>query len=128
MNQAKNTPGKKASLHVHPWVKEFPGTVTVCDQNGVIIGLNDAAARSFAGQGGTELIGSCLFDCHPEPARSKFINLMKSRRQNIYTIQKDGRRKLVFQTPWYLEDEYAGYLDLAVEIPWDLPHFNRDQK
>jgi len=128
MRQQKKTPRKKASPPDHPWVKEFPGTVTVCDKNGVVIGLNDAAVRGFAEQGGTKLIGSCIFDCHPEPARSKFMDLMKSRRQNIYTIQKDGRRKLVFQTPWYLEGEYAGYLDLTVEIPWEMPHFNRDQK
>lgn len=128
MNQEKRTPRKKAGPGDHPWVKEFPGTVTVCDKNGLIVGLNDAAARGFADQGGTKLIGSCIFDCHPEPARSKFMDLMKSRRQNIYTIQKDGRRKLVFQTPWYLEGEYAGYLDLTVEIPWEMPHFNRDQK
>lgn len=111
---------------IHPWVKEFPGPITVCDKDGTIVGLNDAAVRGFADRGGAGLIGSCAFDCHPEPARSKFRALMDSRRQNIYTIQKEGRRKLVFQTPWYREGEFAGYLDMTIEIPWDMPHFNRD--
>jgi len=53
---------------------------------------------------------------------------MKSRRQNIYTIQKDGRKKLVFQSPWFRNGEFAGYLDMTVEIPWEMPHYNRDQK
>ena len=128
MKSANRAARKKAAGPDHSWVKEFPGTVSVCDKNGVIIDLNDAALRLFAEDGGKKLLGSCIFDCHPEPARSKFKELMQSRRQNIYTIQKDGRRKLIFQTPWYLDGEYAGYLDMSVEIPWEMPHYNRDQK
>jgi hypothetical protein len=113
----------------HAWADEFPGsTITVCDKDGRIIALNGDARRSFAEQGGGRLIGSNIFDCHPEPARTKFRALMDSRRQNIYTIQKGGRRKLVFQTPWFIHGEFAGYLDLTLEIPWDMPHFNRDQE
>jgi len=128
MKPEKRTGGSKAAPTDHPWVKEFPGTVTVCDAEGIIIDLNDASIKQFEERGGARLIGSLIFDCHPEPARTKFKELMKSRRQNIYTIQKDGRRKLVFQTPWHLEGEFAGYLDMTVEIPWEMPHYNRDQK
>ena len=49
----------------HPWVPGFPGTITVCDQGGVIIDLNDAAVLMFADRGGRGLIGSLIFDCHP---------------------------------------------------------------
>jgi PAS domain-containing protein len=128
MKSEMRTAGKKAARPDHPWVNEFPGIITVCDANGTIIDLNDASVRQFAEEGGAKLIGSCIFDCHPEPARSKFKELMKSRRQNIYTIQKDGRRKLIFQTPWYRKGEFAGFLDMTLEIPWEMPHYNRDQK
>jgi hypothetical protein len=133
MKQEKKIPRKKTAARIaarpaHPWVKEFPGIITVCDANGTIIDLNDASVRQFAEEGGAKLIGSCIFDCHPEPALSKFKELMKSRRQNIYTIQKNGRRKLVFQTPWYKDGKFAGFLDMTLEIPWEMPHFNRDQK
>jgi hypothetical protein len=111
----------------HSWVKEFPGSVTVCDKDGIIIGLNDAAARDFATRGGYELIGRQILDCHPEPCRTRFSGLFKSHRQNIYTIQKDGRRKLIVQVPWSHGGEFAGYLEMDLEIPWDMPHFNRDQ-
>ena len=121
--------GEPSGNDCHPWVDEFPGsTITVCDKDGRIIALNEEARRSFAEQGGGRLIGSIIYDCHPEPARSKFKALMDSHRQNIYTIQKGGKRKLVFQTPWFIRGEFAGYLDLTLEIPWDMPHFNRDQK
>ena len=110
----------------HPWVPGFPGTITVCDQDGVIIDLNDAAVRQFADRGGRNLIGSLIFDCHPEPARTKLAELFESRKQNVYTIQQQGRRKLVFQTPWFQDGRYSGYLDMTIEIPSTMPHFDRD--
>jgi hypothetical protein len=117
----------KAGSGDHSWIKEFAGSVTVCDRDGIIVDLNDAAARDFANRGGYELIGRQILDCHPEPCKTKFASLFKSRRQNIYTIQKDGRRKLIVLIPWSLGGEFAGYLEMDLEIPWDMPHFNRDQ-
>jgi len=49
----------------HPWVAEFPGAITVCDRNGVIIEVNATAAATFADDGGAALVGSNLLDCHP---------------------------------------------------------------
>lgn len=110
----------------HQWVQGFPGAITVCDQKGVIIDLNDEAARQFADRGGRALIGTLIFDCHPEPARTKLARLFESRKPNIYTIQHEGRRKLVFQSPWSRDGEFSGYLDMTIEIPWTMPHFDRD--
>lgn len=109
------------------WVKEFPGAVTVCDKDGLIVDLNDAAARDFAGSGGYGLIGRQILDCHPGPCAVKFSRLFESRKPNIYTIQKDGRRKIIVQVPWRREGEFAGFVEMDLEIPWDMPHFNRDQ-
>jgi hypothetical protein len=112
----------------HPWVKEFPGAIVVCNKEGIILDLNDEAAVMFTDNGGMKLVGSVIFDCHPESCRAKLKALMKSRQKNIYTIQKDGRRELIFQTPWYRDGQYAGYCELILELPWDMPHFNRDQE
>ena len=60
----------------HEWVKEFPGSVTVCDQEGRIIEMNDRAAEVFAKDGGANLIGTNVFDCHPEPSRTKLKEMM----------------------------------------------------
>lgn len=111
----------------HSWVKEFPGAVVVCNKEGVIIDLNDEAAAIFAENGGMKLVGSVIFDCHPESCRAKLKALMDSRQKNVYTIQKDGRKQLIFQTPWHCDKQYAGYLELILELPWDITHFNRDQ-
>jgi hypothetical protein len=55
------------------WVQEFPGAVTVCDRDGIILAMNNKSARTFENDGGAALIGSSLFGCHPEPARTKLM-------------------------------------------------------
>ncbi len=109
----------------HTWVREFPGAVTVCDTQGVILEMNDRAAEMFAADGGRDLVGTNLLDCHPEPARAKLEGMLASRQKNVYTIEKAGVKKLIFQTPWYLGGEFAGFLEMALEIPFELPHFVR---
>ena len=109
------------------WVKGFPGAVTVCDTEGRIVEMNEKSREVFAADGGAKLLGANVLDCHPEPGRSRLEGLMRDRRTNIYTIQKNGRKKLIYQAPWSKDGVYAGFVELALEIPWDLPHFNRDK-
>lgn len=109
------------------WVKEFPGAVTVCDSEGRIVAMNDRAAEVFADGGGGALVGRNVLDCHPEQARSRLRDMLESGLANVYTIEKNGRRKLIYQSPWYRGGKYAGLVELALEIPREMPHFNRDQ-
>jgi transcriptional regulator with PAS, ATPase and Fis domain len=108
------------------WVKEFPAAVTVCDTEGRIIGMNDRSVEVFAKDGGDKLMGTNVLDCHPEPSRSKLKDLMDNGRTNVYTIQKNGKKKLIYQAPWVEGGRYAGFVEISFEIPWDMPHFNRD--
>ena len=55
----------------HAWIREFRGAITVCDPDGIILEMNDAAIRSNAEDGGAKLIGTNLLACHPEPSLSK---------------------------------------------------------
>ena len=107
------------------WVKEFPAAVTVCDGDGIILDMNDKAAKTFEKDGGRKLIGSNVLDCHPEPARSKTERRLAAREKNVYTIEKNGVKKLIYQSPWYRNGEYAGFVELSLEIPFELPHFIR---
>ena len=110
----------------YAWVKELPGAVTVCDAQGMIIEMNDRAEKGFAEDGGRALIGKNVLDCHPEPARSELASLMEKRQRNVYTIEKNGAKKLIYQSPWYINGEYAGFIELSLEVPFDMPHFVRD--
>ena len=110
----------------YPWAQEFAGSVTISDNHGTLLEMNDKAAEGFAEDGGVELIGSSIFDCHPEPARTKLMELYKTRKTNVYTIEKHGKKKLIYQAPWFNEGQFAGFVELSLEIPFDLPHFIRD--
>lgn len=109
----------------HSWVKEFPAAVTVCDPEGIILEMNDKAALSFQKDGGYELIGKNLLDCHPGASRRKLEDLLVIRKANVYTIEKNGIKKLIYQSPWYTSGEYAGFVEMAFEIPFAMPHFIR---
>lgn len=107
------------------WIKEFPTPITVCDANGVVLAMNDLAARNYEKDGGYGLIGRSMLDCHPDPARGKAEALLAARQKNVYTVEKNGIRKLIFQSPWYHEGRYAGFVQISMEIPWEMPHFVR---
>jgi transcriptional regulator with PAS, ATPase and Fis domain len=109
----------------HAWVREFPGAVTVCDPQGLILEMNDRSAQVFAADGGRELIGRNLLDCHPEPSRSRLAELLRTRQSNVYTVEKNGVKKLIHQSPWYRAGEFAGMVELSLEIPFEMPHFVR---
>lgn len=109
----------------HDWIKEFPASVTVCDCEGIILEMNDKAAITFENDGGYGLIGQNVLDCHPEPARIKTAQLLAAGEKNVYTIEKNGVKKLIYQSPWFKDGKFAGIVELSLEIPWELPHFVR---
>jgi hypothetical protein len=113
-------------MTIPAWVQNFPGAVTVCDPSGIILDMNTTSADHFSGEGGMNLIGTNLLDCHPEPARSKVKKMLDTQKVNIYTIEKNGVKKLVYQTPWFEEGQYSGFIELVLEIPFEMPHFIRD--
>ena len=107
------------------WVKEFPAAVTVCDEEGIILEMNDKSAKTFEKDGGYKLIGTSMLDCHPDPARGKVERLLNAKLKNVYTIEKNGVKKLIYQSPWYKEGTYAGFVEISLEIPLEMPHFIR---
>jgi len=104
------------------WARELPAAVTVCDRNGTILEMNDKAKSTFAG----DLVGRNVLDCHPEPARAKLAELLATGKSNVYTIEKNGVRKLIYQSPWYKDGEFTGLVEISLELPKSLPHFRRD--
>jgi len=116
----------KKSLTRHGWVQEFPGAVFVCDKQGVLLEMNDKAAKSCQENEGRKLIGTNVLDCHPEPARIKIKEMLKNQKANVYTIEKARVKKLIYQSPWYQDGKFAGIVELSLEIPVEVPHFIRE--
>jgi len=113
---------KSATRH---WADELPISITVCDRDGIIIEMNEKSRATFAADGGAALIGTNVLDCHPEPSRSQLAGMLMSQARNVYTIEKNGVKKLIFQTPWFSQGEYQGFVELSLEIPETMPHFVR---
>jgi transcriptional regulator with PAS, ATPase and Fis domain len=111
-------------MNDHEWIAAFPGAITVCDSNGIITEMNDKARKTFAD--GDKLIGTSVLDCHPEPARTRVRELLETGSTNVYTIEKKGAKKLIYQAPWFKDGKPAGLVELSLEIPAVLPHHKRD--
>jgi transcriptional regulator with PAS, ATPase and Fis domain len=107
------------------WIKEFGGAITVCDKKGIIIAMNDKAIKTFAKDGGAKLIGKNVIDCHPGASKAKLKKMMKRRTVNVYSIEKNGIKKLIYQSPWYKKGKYMGFLEISLKIPFKIPHFIR---
>ena len=108
------------------YFNEVPYSVTICDKDGKILEMNDMAVNVLSH--GQQIIGQNLLDCHPEPARTKLAEMLKNHNVNAYTIEKNGKKKLVYQSPWFKDGEFAGYIELSMEIPMEMPHYVRKPK
>jgi len=109
------------------WLKEINAAVTVCDNTGIIVYMNEKSEQVFVNDGGKKLIGSNLFGCHPEPALTKLKEMLADGSTNVYTIEKDGKKKIIYQTPWFNENTFGGFIEISFNIPDEMPHFIRKQ-
>jgi transcriptional regulator with PAS, ATPase and Fis domain len=96
------------------WSDDFDGSVTVCDLEGKIVYINKVADK------GRNLLGSNLLDCHPEPSRSKLVEMLKTPTYNTYTTEKNGIRRMVHQTPHFTNGEFSGIVEISFLIPQEL--------
>ncbi len=110
---------------INDYFKQLNVAFTVCDENGIIVYMNDKSARTFMKDGGNDLIGKNLLDCHPEQARSILAKMLQTHEPNSYTIEKNGIKKLIYQVPRFEDEVFKGYAELSMEIPFEMPHFVR---
>jgi len=107
------------------WLKEINAAVTICDNRGVIVYMNEKSEQVFENDGGKKLIGSNLFGCHPELALTKLKEMLADGSTNVYTIDKNGKKKIIYQTPWFNENVLGGLIEISFNIPEEMPHFIR---
>lgn len=116
----------KKTMDGFEWVKELGVAVTVCDLQGIVLYMNDKSERTFAKDGGKTLLGKNLMACHSNKSQSKIVELLSNSETNVYTIEKKGIKKLIFQTPWFTNGETSGLVELSMEIPLEMPHYIRE--
>ncbi len=108
------------------WIDQLEGNIIVCDAAANIIYMNEKARKQYAKDGGPALIGKSLFDCHNERSVAKIREIMTTHKKNVYTIEKNGLKKIIYQTPWMKSGEFKGIVELSLEIPVEMPHFVRE--
>jgi transcriptional regulator with PAS, ATPase and Fis domain len=108
------------------FIENLEGAVIVSDSNGNIVYLNEKAVINFQKEGGSSLIGKNLKDCHKEYSNEKIRKMMETHEKNVYTIEKKGKKKLIYQAPWYHDGRFAGLVELSLEIPFEMPNFIRE--
>ena len=104
------------------YMKELNVAITVCDKEGKILQMNDKSQMTNHG----DLVGQNVLDCHPEPARTKLVQLMEEHATNAYTIEKNGVRKMIYQTAWRVDGVVGGLAEISMEIPAEMPHHIRN--
>lgn len=108
------------------WVTGFPGAVMVSDLEHRIIYMNDKSAATYEKDGGRALLGTEMMACHNERSKAIIEKLLESGGQNVYTIDKAGQKKLIYQSAWRDEKgQVAGLVELSLVLPPDMPHFVR---
>jgi transcriptional regulator with PAS, ATPase and Fis domain len=118
---------KRKIMEQHAWYKVFPGAMTVTNEKGEIIEMNDASAETFKKDGGYQLIGQNIVTCHKEPSQSKVRKLYETHSFNVYSITKNGKKKLVYQAPYFVDGNFSGIVELVLDLPEEIPHHDRDK-
>lgn len=104
------------------YFKELDIAITVSDKDGRVVAMNNKSIATFEKFGGEKLIGTNLNDCHPPHAREIIKRLYESHKTNAYTIEKAGQKKLIYQTPWFDNGEFMGYVEFSLVLPEEMPH------
>lgn len=115
-------------MNNHQWIETINISAMATDASGNVIDMNAAADATFETDGGRGLMGKNLADCHSPQSNEIIDRLMKRGETNIYTVGKKGKKKLIYQTPWYLPDgSVGGLVELSIVLPLEIPHFDRDE-
>lgn len=107
------------------WAQGLDCPITVCDHRCRIIYMNDASRRLYHKHG--DLIGADLMACHNERSQGIIRRLLTEGGVNVYTIEKRGVRKLIYQSAWLLEDgTVGGVAEISIVLPPEMPHYVRE--
>lgn len=108
---------------IQDWAKEVSFAVTICDCEGYVLYMNDKAKATFAKSG--DVIGKNLKDCHSPRSWEIILDLLATGRHNMYTIDKAGLKKLIYQTPWYKDGKLGGLVEISIVLDENMPNYVR---
>lgn len=106
------------------WAEEMNCAVTVCDTEGVVIYMNRRSRETFS-KNGESMVGKSMIPCHNERSQAIIHDMLDNDKTNCYTIDKNGVKKLIYQTPWKQDGRVAGLVEISIVLPDEMPHYIR---
>lgn len=106
------------------WAETVNCAITVCDADCNVIYMNAQAREVNHVTGDPRQLN--LRRCHNPRSVAIIDRLLAQGDTNAYTIEKHGRHKMIYQTPWRdAEGRVAGLVEFSMFIPADMPHYVR---
>ena len=107
------------------WAEGTHCAITVCDLEGKVIFMNERSKATFDKEGHT-MLGKNLMPCHSEKSQEKIRHMIATDTVNCYTIDKQGVKKMIYQTPWHDSlGNVGGMVEISMIIPNEMPHYVR---
>lgn len=100
--------------------KDVNVSITVSDTEGNVVYQNESSVNVNGDVRGKNMMG-----CHNERSQAIIHHLLDAAATNVYTISKKGKKKLIYQTPWYENDEVKGLVEFSIILPETMPHYDR---
>lgn len=72
-----------------------------------------------------DMYGKNLMDCHNDRSKATIRQLLETGGQNVYTIEKDGIRKMIYQSAWKENGKVTGLCEISIVLPGEIPHYVR---
>ena len=97
--------------------------ITISAKDGEILYQNDSSIEVNGDARGRDLM-----KCHNERSQQIIRHLLDDAATNVYTISKKGKKKLIYQTPWYDDDAkqvVGGLIEFSIILPDEMPHYDR---
>lgn len=101
--------------------------ITITDENGNYIDMNNCSKIVNLKDINKTVVGRNIDSCHNAKSMEIIKRMMTEGVKNIYTITKNGREKLIYQSPWFKQDgSFGGLVEVTMFIPKQMPHYDRD--
>jgi hypothetical protein len=52
--------------------------------------------------------------------------MLENQTANAYFNTENGEKRFFFQSPWYQDGRYAGFVEISFHVPEIIPHFIRE--
>lgn len=103
------------------WAKGLNCGIMVCNCQGDIIYMNDKAIEAKNG----DLTGTNILECHNENSRRIIAEMLATGGENVYTIEKNGIHKIIYQSAWKVDGVVMGLCEFMIVYSGRMPHYVR---